>query len=212
MGNKVVIMPIDTMKETKEDGIASKIERHDVEIKQLATGLAVLTSDVRDLTHAVSTQTQSTAKQFSDVLVAIKEVSSPKPIDKQLIISFIMLIITIGALIFIPMNWRQSETQKDIDETRVDFKNHQSLTLHPVGAEKIDALGQSLKEKSILNTENIKSLENKLQIEMREIHDSLKDVQANGSPVARERLSLLEEKVSRLEKSLEKLLEKSSIK
>ena len=211
--------------ENEGNDLTSRVERHEIEIKQLAQGLATLTVDVRDLTHAVGSQTRETAKQFSDVLIAINAVSAPRPMDKQLIISFIMLVITIGALVFIPLNWRQQVTQDDVNIVLNDFKTHTKLTLHPVGAEKVSAIEKTLTERYIRNFEDIKALDTKLQKEyelvdkagstrysdlstlikesdsrlqneIKILRDQFLDVQQNGSPILRERTSVLEAKIS----------------
>lgn len=170
----------------------SRVDRHEMEIQALGRSLESLGKGVHELGETLRKQGDESSRWREELGIRLERASAPRATQWPLIISFAMLAITIGALAFTPLNWRNNEVQKDVDRVTEWADDHSKLTLHPVGAEKVSALERRASEQNSVNAENIRLLDAKMVSDINRLRDEVKEVQQQGSPITRERLAILE--------------------
>lgn len=164
-------------------------------VAKLEGTMDAIATNLRDLTGLVREQGQ----QMQALVVAVTTATGPHKTDYGVAISAVFLVITIGSLVLYPMG-------KELNVAVADLREHQRLTLHPVGESRINALEVLLKDGRDRNSDSIRELDAKLQKETQltdsnirervaELQKQLDDVRLNGAPANRERLSILEEKL-----------------
>ena len=109
-------------------------------VAKLEAGLDILTKNVNDLTVAVRDVSTNLETKIEKLTVAVTEAAAPKKTDWSMIISACLLMMAIGSAVFWPLNQTSQNTKTDLQALELKFEEHQKLTLHPVGAAKIDNL------------------------------------------------------------------------
>ena len=109
-------------------------------VAKLEAGLDILTKNVNDLTVAVRDVSTNLETKIEKLTVAVTEAAAPKKTDRSMIISACLLMMAIGSAVFWPLNQTSQNTKTDLQALELKFEEHQKLTLHPVGAAKIDNL------------------------------------------------------------------------
>ena len=144
-------------------------------VAKLEGTLEALTSDVRDLAGIVRDQGKQMQVGMERLGLSVERASAPKSVQWFPLIGTVLsvgaLIVSIGAAVLSPMIQRIGVIESAVMKHDDEFHGHEKLTLHPVGAQRIDAL-----EKTV------------------------EDLRKDGTPKMRETVAVLEERLKALEK------------
>jgi hypothetical protein len=113
-------------------------------VAKLETGLDILTQNVQNLTTAVRENSIAMEDKLERITIAVTQAQAPRKTDWSIVISGIFLIMAIGSAVFWPLNQTSQNNKTEMEKMEQKFEQHQSLTLHPVGAAKVEALEISL--------------------------------------------------------------------
>jgi len=114
-------------------------------VVKLEAGLDILTKNVTDLTTAVRENAFNLDNKMERLTVAVTEAAAPKKTDWSMIISAVFLILALGSAVFWPLNQTAQLNSNDLKAQQQDFKDHTTLTLHPVGQALLQRVEEQLK-------------------------------------------------------------------
>ena len=171
------------------NNLEPRIVTVETELKSVTRDLGLLTKDVRELVQAVKTQGENFETQLHQVSVGLASAAGPRPVNWSVMLNAVGLIMVIAGAAFFPLNSQVDDLNKRIEAQINDFQSHEKLTLHPVGASKVEDL---IKVEQI----NYVNLKEEI-IALRALFD---EVRREGSPATRERLSILEATLDKTKK------------
>lgn len=205
------------MTEEAHSYLEPKVAKLESNVEALTRDVQSLSTSINDLGDTVKRQGEQTNQQIQGLMVAVTSASGPRKTDWHLLVSLGLFTLAIGAIVFAPLQSRMSVHEHQADGIVARFDEHNKLQLHPVGASRIEALEVAMREKATANTIAIKELDVKLQNEYQLLNKNLEvriaaadvrlqqeigvvqkqveEVKNNGSPITRERLSVIEEKL-----------------
>lgn len=177
------------------NGLEPRITRLETEIEAISRDLTVLTGDIRQFSSNVSKQSENYDKQLRELSIAVTSALGPRKTDWGVIVSCVGLVMAIGTAALSPLYIKMNSIDHFSIRTAAELRNHELLDMHPVALEKL---------KSIKH--NISALDKKLQKESRlliatvnersqSLEKQFDDVKVQGSPITRERLAVLEDRV-----------------
>jgi hypothetical protein len=189
----------------ENSNLEPKVAKLESDIAAVTRDLGSLTLTVRDLSNVVRVQGDRTAQQIEQLLVSVTNASAPKKTDWQALMAAAALILAIGTAALSPMYLRVNDIQQKSESVATELREHQKLAMHPVGAARVEIIDRTSIQTALENKEAIKALDLKLQRDtglitetikenMKNIQYELEEVKENGSPILRERLTILEEK------------------
>jgi uncharacterized coiled-coil protein SlyX len=142
----------------------------EAQVAENTANIATLTTDLGKLAFVIGKMDD----KIDELTVAVTRVQSPRRVEwLALVGTFVavtVLFITIGGLVLVPIRETLIDIKAVDEREHRNFEEHEHLTLHPVGAEKVAGLEQRLDL-----------------------------IAAEGSPITQNRLVALEEKVKKLE-------------
>ena len=132
----------------KIDRINTMTNRRDSQLEprvaKLETGLDILTQNVQNLTSAVRENSIAMEDKLERITIAVTQAQAPRKTDWSIVISGMLLIMAIGSAVFWPLNQTSQNNKDDLLRLEQKFEQHQTLTMHPVGAAKVETLEKSL--------------------------------------------------------------------
>jgi hypothetical protein len=134
-------------------------------VAALEVGLDRLTADVKDLANVVRAQGQTVEQEIQKLVVAVTQAQGPKKTDWGTLILGLMLILSLGAAVLVPINNNSSDNKASIQLVDQKFEAHQALAGHPLNTQKIEGLQKDLEDKWTTYKEQHKDLDTKIQRE-----------------------------------------------
>ena len=113
-------------------------------VARLEVGLETLTRNVSEMATSIRENANATNAKIDQLAIAVTQAAAPKKTDWSMIISACLLMMAIGSAVFWPLNQTSQNNKQDILILEQKFEEHQKLTLHPVGAAKIENLEKSV--------------------------------------------------------------------
>lgn len=113
-------------------------------VAKLETGLDILTQNVQNLTTAVRENSIAMEDKLERITIAVTQAQAPRKTDWSIVISGMLLVMAIGSAVFWPLNQTSQNNKFDVQLLESKFEDHQKLTMHPVGAAKVETLEKSL--------------------------------------------------------------------
>ena len=113
-------------------------------VAKLETGLDILTQNVQNLTTAVRENSIAMEDKLERITIAVTQAQAPRKTDWSIVISGMLLVMAIGSAVFWPLNQTAQNNKFDVQLLESKFEDHQKLTMHPVGAAKVETLEKSL--------------------------------------------------------------------
>ena len=154
------------------------------ELKSLTRDVGMLTKDVRDLVQAVKVQSDNYDAQLRKITVDLVGVSGPRPMNWGVLLNGVGLSLAIGAAVFYPMNFRITEMSERASGFMKEFRDHEKLTLHPVGTAKVEALDRLVQDEAA-----------NLEKELTQLRKSIDEIRLEGSPAMQVRIALMESRI-----------------
>ena len=158
----------------RDTGWEPKVAKLEATIEAVTRDIASLTSAVSGLGQTVRDLAENTAKHFESLLVSVTAATGPRRTDWQVVIAAGVLVLALSAAVIAPLSQRLNEIQLGHEMLEARFYGHERLPLHPVGATRVDLLDRLINERIDTLTKEFDH------------------VRVEGSPVTRERLSVLE--------------------
>lgn len=179
--------------------VESQVESINVSVRELA-------SDIKDLASIIRNQAAETDRQIGQLTVAVANAQAPRKTDWSTLMGGVALMMAIGTAAFSPMLLRINDAQSSISGLDDKLTEHMQLPMHQVGEVKVAALERMQDERVKFLENQIKELDVKLQKEfvlvnatIREqistAEKKLEEVKVFGSPITRERLAIIEERL-----------------
>lgn len=198
------------------NGIEPRVTRVEAQLESVVRDIGTLTSSVHELAKAVQHQGENIDTQIKQLSVAIVQAAGPKKVDWAVIVSSLGLILTIWAATLSPLYLRLHDTSSDLIKLDDRLTSHERLKLHPVGETRIDSLEKTIQIAITENEKDIKELDLKLQNEskllssiidekLKAVSDSFADVKKEGSPITRERLSVIESQIQNIRNEIKEI-------
>jgi hypothetical protein len=190
----------------RSENLEPRIAKAETALESLARDVETLTADVKSLAHSINQQGVNFETQIRELTAAVTSAAAPKRTDWGTLISAFGLMLAIGASALSPLYLRVNDLQAAVEKEETYRIAHEKMKLHPVGETRIDYMEVMLKEATLRNALDVKTLESKMvrEIEMIDAHhksamDVLRrefdDVKAHGSGITRERLAILEDRL-----------------
>ena len=142
-----------------------RVIRVETELESLTKDIASLTVNIKDLSSAVSRQSENVEKQFQSLAVAVTTAGAPRKTDWGVIVAAVGMVFMAGAATLSPLYLRMNDVQVSAFRSMQRMDDHEKLVMHPVGLSRVDALEKSLRERASENSDDIRALDSKLQKE-----------------------------------------------
>jgi hypothetical protein len=191
-----------SMKEL-EQHLEPRVSRVEAKVESALQAINTLTTNIQSLSNAVQKQGEDSVAWREKMMLAVERAGAPRQTNWQLLVTLAGFVLALGAVMFTPLNWRILEVQRDVDKIELVFVEHSKLTLHPVGASKVEGMEKMLVASSHKNAESIRELDDKLQREFGLINSRIDErvldltkhfnkLEKEGSPNLRERVAIME--------------------
>ena len=179
-----------------ENDFDSRLSKAETLLDGLLKTVDSLASNVQTIATTIREHAETTDKQINSLAVEIIKAGAPKQANWLGLISASVaistLLMAIGAAVLLPLNQRVEMIRNELMNLNAQCREHELLQLHPVGKSRIDALEIELRAEAARIVEA-----HRLAVEG--INVRLDDVYEHGSPVTRERLALIEDRLKRAE-------------
>jgi len=178
---------------TVETGLVDLKARVDKDFQELEQDIGSVSREMRSLAEHTNNKIAelgaTLSKSIDSLREKLSEATKPAKFDTQTAVAVILLVIAIGTLVLRPMQRDDKRLEDRIVECEHNSREHEKLTLHPVGKQRIDALEISLREATHQNDKNLMQLQAQFD-----------DIKIRGVQVTQERLGILEHDMKRLNK------------
>jgi len=164
--------------------IEPRITKLEVELASITRDISTLTHSISDLAAVVRLQADNFEVQFRQLHIGITSAQAPKRVDWTVVLTGAALMLAVGAASLSPIYNQQNTMAARIQEFADHFDDHRNLTLHPVGAEKVDAL------------------EKRLDRQFTSVEKRLTETETQGPIASREKIATLTARIERLETEL----------
>ena len=109
-------------------------------VVKLETGLEILTRDVSNLAQVVREQSRNIEHEIQKLAIGVTQAAAPRTTDWRTIISALFLVMAIGSAVFWPLNQTVTGVKQESQSVAAEFRQHEQLQLHPVGASIVNRL------------------------------------------------------------------------
>jgi uncharacterized coiled-coil protein SlyX len=134
-------------------------------VARLEEGMTQLAKTVNDLAITMRDNNAEVGKKLDSLNVAVTNAQAPKRTDWGTLILGLMLILSLGAAVLVPINNNASDNKASIQLVDQKFEAHQALAGHPLNTQKIEGLQKDLEDKWTTYKEQHKDLDTKIQRE-----------------------------------------------
>lgn len=176
-----------------------KVAKLESSVEAISRDVESLSGSVRDLAKTVSEHGDRTDQQIKNLLVAVTSASGPRKTDWSVLVAAAGLILAIGAAAFTPVVLRIDDANAAYRGLESKFSAHEQLQMHPVGKSRVDNLETAMKEYDAALDQKLqkeaKLMEEKMLERISSIQHEFEEVERFGSPITRERLAVIEEKL-----------------
>lgn len=163
----------------EENHLESRIAKNEAAIEALTRDVSIAVRSIQDVSTSLQEFSRATSDQLKTLGIAVERASAPRRIDYTAAFTGVALVLAIGAAAFSPIMLHIGMNATDLKELKAEFSNHEKLPMHPVGLEKVEGV----------------------IVRLDLLDKKYEEVKINGSPITRERLAVLEERISRMDKS-----------
>ena len=144
---------------------------HDRRLTRVETEIEAQSLNIFNLTKAVD----ENGRQISQLALAVNTAMGPRKTDWHLVLGAIGLIAVLGAAAFSPMFTQIGDSKLAISALNKDLSDHQKLTMHPVGAARIDAMEVRLQTHLQEDRVTLEELDAKLRKQTEMTAETLKE-------------------------------------
>lgn len=177
-----------------------RLARLEADVEAINHNLNSLSSTVNELAKSVSNQSSLFGEQVKTLMVAVERAGGPRKTDWQVLISGLTLVLALGMSAGTPMMMQIRDSKTRLDEVVAEVREHHKLPMHPVGESRLGAIERTLNQQIDFNKTSVdaldKRLTNQLALTTETLDKKLNDVIVLGSPITRERLAIIEQKLS----------------